>query len=120
MANLPSGISSNDLQTMLNDFGQTVSWEDSTLATSNITGDRTPSYSAAVDKTVIILPRTKRYVFDKAGITEVGDGYIISKHSEGFARNDRITYDGKIYIIRTIFNRFDLYDYCILDRVDES
>jgi len=105
----------------LTDFGVTVSWEQATKTTDNITGDETLSYAEAVSKTVVFVRRTKTYEQSPEGRIELGDAYIMSQTSDGFVSNDKITYEGVTYLIKQVIRRRadgeDMFDYCILFKI---
>jgi hypothetical protein len=116
------GITSNDfINNPLTDFGVTVSWEQATKTTDNITGDETITYAPAVDKTVVFLRRSVIYELAKEGLVERGDAYIMAKTSDNFQKEDRITYDGVTYKIASVIRRKadgeDIFDFCTLFKI---
>jgi len=109
----------------LADFGRTVSWEDCTKAIDPIHGDETLSYASGVNKTVIFFKRSKTYEQNTEGLVELGDAYIMATTTFGFAKDDRITVDSEVYLIRSVIRRYTntataFYDYCILFRTNSS
>lgn len=102
----------------LSDFGVTVSWENVTKTTGNITGDETLSYAAAADKTAVFLKRAIDYEQSPEGLLEQGDAYLMAQIADGMAKDDKITYGGETYIIRKVIRRspggVNMFDFCVL------
>ena len=119
-----SGIETTDFETfILGDLGQAVTWENVTKTTSNVTGSRTLSYATGVSKTVIFLRRNVIHQYEKSGLIEQGDAYIMAKTGDGFARNDRITVSGVKYRIEKVIRRNPdgstaMFDMCTLFRIE--
>lgn len=89
----------------LTDLGVTVTWEDVTKTNDNITGDETLSYAEGVSKTVVFVKRSQRYAQGKEGLIDLGDAYCMSQNSDGFAKNDRLTYEGEKFLIGDVITR---------------
>jgi len=87
------------------DFGVTVSWEDCSKITDNITGDETLGYAEGTNITVVFVKRSQRYTQGKEGIVDLGDAYCMSEVSDGFSKNDRITYEGEKFLIGDVTTR---------------
>lgn len=107
-----------DFNAILNDLKRTVSWYDATKTISPMNGVETVTYASAVSKEVVFFRNDNKYIFDKEGIVEVGDAYIMAPTTMNFAREDKVTIDGETYIIQKIIRRHmadvQLFDYCIL------
>lgn len=89
----------------LTDLGVTVTWEDVTKTNDNITGDETLSYAEGVSKTVVFVKRSQRYAQGKEGLIDLGDAYCMSQNGDGFAKNDRLTYEGEKFLIGDVITR---------------
>jgi len=100
------GITSADFTNgPLTDLGVRVSWEDVTKTTDNITGDETLNYAGGVSKIVVFVKRSQRYAQGKEGLIDLGDAYCMSQNSDGFAKNDRLTYEGEKFLIGDVITR---------------
>jgi hypothetical protein len=103
---MASGIESADfLNGPLADFGQTVSYYEVTKTTSNITGDRTLTYAAAVNKTVVVLRRSTIERYDPEGELQNADAYCMVQISEGFKKDDKLSWGGNTYRIAVTVDR---------------
>ena len=99
--------------------GQTVTHEVATKTTSNITGDRTLSYAAGVSITAIFLRRKTTHLYDKDGLLETGDSYLMSQIADNVSRNDRITVNGVKFRVERVDRRdpdgsTPMFDFCTL------
>jgi len=118
------GIEQSDFtNNALSDFGVQLSWEDCTKTNDNITGDETLSYSTAVLTTAVFVKRSQRYEQTAEGLVDLGDAYIMSPISLGFAKNDRITYEGEIFLINEVIRRrangINMFDKCTLIKTED-
>lgn len=100
-----TGVSTTEINQLVADFGRTISYKVSTKTTDSITGDETTSFAAAANITAIFYLNDTRYIFDKDGLLEVGDAYIIAPTSVGIKRYDQFTIDGITYFIETVTRR---------------
>lgn len=102
----------------LADFGVTVGWENSTKTTDNVTGEESLSYAASVNKTVVFLKRSASFEQSHEGLLESGDAYIMATTTDGFAKDDRITYETRKYLITNVIRRnpggVAMFDFCTL------
>ena len=75
-----------------------------------------------MSKTVVFLRRNTLHEQSKEGLVEIADAYIMVKIAEGFALNDRITYQSKKYIIINVVRRYadaeSLFDFCNLKLIE--
>jgi hypothetical protein len=102
------GIVTGDFTQKLNDFGRTISYKVVTKTTDALTGEETSTFAAASDQTVIFFEEDRRYVWDKEGLLEVGDAYIIAPTSLGIKRYDQFSIGGKTYYIENTIRRYVL------------
>ncbi len=117
------GITTEDFRNgPLNDLGITISWEEVTKTTNNISGDETLTYSSAENKTVYFTKRMIRYEQGPIGLIDLGDATILSPTDYGFKKDDKITVRGETYIITEVLRgRADsehLFDTCKLIKLE--
>lgn len=110
---------------ILSDLGRTVSYSAVTI-TEDGYGNRETTYAAGTDKTWIFLKRNQRYLFDKEGLVELGDAYIMIPNTDSISVFDRITMDGETYevtgsggnpIMVRHFNGATAYKYATLKKL---
>lgn len=115
------GVSTNDFQQILSDFGRSVTYRVVTKTTDSITGEETTTYAAPGNQTMIFYLNENRFVWDKEGLLEVGDAYIIAPTALGIKRYDQLIIDGDTYYIETVLRRTVLQtsmaDYATLFKV---
>ena len=100
-----TGISTNDFAQIYADYKRTVSYKVVTKTTDPTTGDETSTFAAASNQDVIFFLEENRYIFDKEGLLQVGDAYVIAPTSLGIKRYDQFTVDGNTYYIENITKR---------------
>lgn len=118
-----AGVSAADFSTtILGDLGRTVSYQVVTRSTDAVTGEETTSYAAAANKTVVFFLEKNRWQWDKEGLLDAGDAYIIATPSEGIKRYDKFSIDGQEYVIDSVTNRdivgVNMLDYGVCFKVD--
>jgi hypothetical protein len=110
-----TGISTDDFTQILSDFTRTVSYKVVTITNDQITGDETTTFASASDTSVVFFKTDSRFMFDKEGLMEVGDAYIMVPLSKGIKRYDQFTIDGDTYYIDNVINRYvlgvEMFDY---------
>ena len=115
------GVSTNDFTQILADEGRIVSYKVVTISNDPSTGTETTTYAAGADQTVIFFLQENRYIWDKEGLLEVGDAYIIAPTTLGIKRYDQVTVDGQTYYIENVTRRTVLQttmcDYGVLFKV---
>lgn len=115
------GVAVDDFNQILSDFGRVVSYKVVTRTQDGMTGSETTSFAAASNVTLIFFLEDNRYVWDKEGLLEVGDAYIIAPTTTGIKRYDQLTVDGETYYIETVVRRTVLStamaDYAVLFKV---
>jgi ribosomal protein L14 len=116
------GFSEEDFTNIVDDLGVTVSWEQVTKTEDNITGDETLSYATAEDKIVVFIKQSEESKQVKEGILNSGDAIVLADKDFGFAKNDRITYNGFKYLIindpiRREISGTQMFDTCYLREV---
>lgn len=119
------GIGVNETNEILSDWQRAVTLEVSTKSTTNITGSELESYATGSSVNVIFLKRELAYIFEKEGIVEKGDAYVICATAVGVKRYDRITVDSEKYLVENVIIRrapdgTALFYYCILFKVNTS
>jgi hypothetical protein len=103
-----TGISTNDFAQILADFTRTVSYKVLTKTTNSLTGDETSTFAAAADQSVVFFRQDCRYLFDKEGLLQVADAYILATTTVGIKRYDQFTVDGSTYYIENVIRRYVL------------
>jgi|TARA_R100000501_G_C2618130_1_gene111623 hypothetical protein len=117
---MATGINTADFTTfVLGDLGQSVTLEAVTKTISNITGDRTLAYATGSSITVIFLRKNTIREYDKEGVLEKADAYLMAKTTDGVVRNDRITHASNKYRVGTVIRRdpdgsTPMFDMCAL------
>lgn len=115
------GITNDDFSQILTDMGRVVSYKVVTRTKDAITGEETTTYASAADKTVVFFLNDKRWIWDKEGLLDVGDAYIIAATSEGVKRYDQFTIDSQTFYVENVVRRTILdtamCDYCVCFKV---
>ena len=102
---MTTGVSTNDFAQILEDFKRTVSYKVNTKTVSGM-GDETSTFAAASNKDVIYFLNENKYLFDKEGLIEVGDAYIMANLTDAIKRYDQFTVDGLTYYIENVIRRY--------------
>ena len=100
-----TGVVVGDFNQILSDHGRVVSYKAVTRTQDAITGEETTTFAAAANQTVVFFLEENRFIWEKEGLTEVGDAYIIAPTTLGIKRYDQFTVDGDTYYIETIIRR---------------
>lgn len=93
------------------------------MSFDNVTGDEALSYGAGTSKSWIFLKRAQRFLFDKEGVVEVGDAYIMLPPADSVNVRDQVVVDGETYEITatgSIMIRHvggTLYTYAVLHKL---
>lgn len=115
------GVVASDFTQILTDFGRSVSYQVVTKTTDPITGSEVSSFASAAAQTVIFFLEENRYIWDKEGLLQVGDAYVIATPSLGIKRYDQLAVDGVSYYIENVTRRLVLQttmsDYATLFKV---
>lgn len=110
-----------DFVAIQNDLKRTVSYEVVTKTIDPMSGTETSSYATATNKTMIFFLNDNKWLFDKDGLIETGDAYVMAETSVGIKKFDRITVDGETYIIKNTTTRVFMgvtgFEYGILYKV---
>lgn len=101
---MTGGVSTNDFTQILADFTRTVSYKVVTKTTDGL-GNETSSYATASNVGVVFFKEDTRYLFDKEGLLQVGDAYVLVATSVGIKRYDQFTVDGFTYYIESVIRR---------------
>ena len=102
---MTDGVSSDDFGYILADMGRTVSYEVVTKTTDAITGQEISTFATAVNKTVVFFLEQEKWMWDKEGLVELGDAYIMATVATGIKRYDKFTIDGNTYYIEAVYKR---------------
>jgi hypothetical protein len=103
---MATGVSTNDFTQIYNDFSRVLSYKVVTKTTDPTSGSETSSFATAVDKTMIFFKEDCRYLFDKEGLLQVGDAYVMAPTATGIKRYDQFTIDGQTYYIENVIRRY--------------
>jgi len=103
-----TGVSTDDFSQIFDDFTRTLSYSVVTKSIDVETGDETSTFATASNITAIFFLEENRFLFNKQGLTEVGDAYIMAKVATGIKRYDRFTVDGNTYYINKVIERYVL------------
>jgi hypothetical protein len=100
---LSLGVEATDFSAaILGDLGRTVSYKVLTKTTDPMTGSETDTYSSASNKTVVFFLEKNKWIWDKEGLLEAGDAYIMATPAAGIQRYDRFSIDGQEYYIENV------------------
>ena len=115
-------VGDRDFQEILADFKRTVSYQVMSKTIDPMTGDEATTFATGTNKDVIFFLEDNRYLFDKEGLVQVGDAYIMAELTLGIKRYDRVTVDGASYYIENVTRRHILntamFDYAVLFKVN--
>lgn len=102
-----TGISTDDFTQIFNDFKRTLSYLVVTKATDGM-GTENSAYATAKDVDAIFFVEENRWAFDKEGLVEKGDAYILAPTTTGIKRYDKFTIGGETFMIQNIIRRYVL------------
>jgi len=102
-----------DFAQIMNDMQRTVSYKVVTKTTDPITGDETSTFGSAANQSVVFFKEDIRYLFDKEGLLQVGDAYILAPTTLGIKRYDQFTIEGETYYIEKVINRYVLQTFTL-------
>ena len=100
------GVTNEDFDQILNDLKRTVSYQEVTKTVDPQTGDEILVYGSAADKSVVFFLEENRYLFDKEGLVEVGDAYIMTDTDFEPQRMDKYSIDGFTYLVKNVTKRY--------------
>jgi len=107
----------------LADFGVEVTRTAVTVAT-DFHGNKTYTDGSDTTIDVVVENPDKSFTLDKAGLTEDYDAKIFTKPDETINKYDKITYDSKVYRVRTVsprnFNGTTMFKTVTLFFVDDE
>ena len=98
-------VSAQDFVDILADMGRVVSYKVVTKTTDPMTGTETTTFAAASNKTVVFFLEKNKYIWDKEGLLEAGDAYIMALPATGIKRYDQFSVDGNTYYIENVTER---------------
>jgi hypothetical protein len=119
--NLPSGIAKKQFDKIWNHWKRDITINRLNAQTSNISGDNSNSYGSDENIQAIFLKRNQKYSFLKEGFLEMGDAYIMVRYSDISSElklHDKVTVDSEIYEVENSINRFDIFYYVVLIKID--
>lgn len=102
-------VTSADFDIILADLGVTVSYKAVTNVIDPITGDNTPTYADAVNKTWIFYKRSNKELVNKWGIVDNADAYVFVPKTDTLNVGDQIVYGGETFEITDAGKRVDRY-----------
>ena len=105
---MTTGVGTSDFDQIYNDFYRTVSYKVVTKTTNPMTGVETSTFGSAANVNLIFFLNDNRYIFDKEGLIQVGDAYILAKTIVGIKRYDQFTIGGETFYIENIIHRYVL------------
>ena len=86
--------------------------------TTDFEGNETSSFATGSTYSVIFFKENAKYIFDKQGLMNVGDAYILAPPSAGIKRYDQVTVDSRSYYIENVTRRYvvgtAIFDYAVL------
>jgi len=85
---------------------RTLSYSVLSKTVDPVTGDEIITYVAAIDKSAVFFLEENRYLFDKEGLVEVGDAYIMFPTSFEPKRMDKFSIDGFTYLVKNVTKRY--------------
>lgn len=102
---MSDGVSSNDFSQILSDMGRSIQYKVVTKTVDSITGSEISVYGSASTQTLIFFREENRYLWDKEGLLQVGDAYIIAPTSLGIKRYDEFTIESNTFYIENTTRR---------------
>jgi hypothetical protein len=112
-----TGVSTDDFNQIWADFAVALSYKIVTITLDEKSGSETTTFASASTVNAIFFLEDNRYIFDKEGLLEVGDAYIMAKTSVGIKRYDTFTYNSKTYYLKNVVRRqvlgTDMLDYAV-------
>lgn len=112
---------------VLSRLGRTVTYRTVTLSENSITGDQQKTYGGGVSKTWIFFKHQQKFHYDKEGLIEMGDAYVLIPSTDTINLYDRVTVDNETYevtnvgdkgfMIRHLEGSSIVYIYAVLDKV---
>lgn len=121
MTNTDIGITIADFQQVMDDLQRTISYQVSSKTTDGM-GNETTTFAAASNLLMVFYKNDTRYKFDKEGLTQIGDAYVMAPLTAGIKRYDRLTIDSNVYYIESVVRRYigdvAMFDYGVLFLVE--
>lgn len=117
-----TGVKAEDFDCIMGNMKRTVSFQAVTRSQDAMTGEETTVFAAASDVEMIFFLEANRFIWDKEGLVEVGDAYVMAPTSVGIKRYDQITVDSQKYYVENVTRKHVLdvamHDFCILFKVE--
>ena len=119
---VPPAVSTTHFDLVLSHWGQSLTLYRYTGYTSNISGDLSNTYDSGESVTGVFLKRKQVINYEKEGFVEVSDGYVMFKYSDFSSdppeKHDKIEFNGETFEIENVINRFDIFYFCNLIKVE--
>jgi len=123
---MAQGVQASDFSDIIfEDWKRQVTRTPVTKITDPITGDETLSDGSTEDIYVIFLKRKTKWMFDKEGLIEGGDAYVMTLPNQTINKDDKITINSETYRVQDVIVRNtgppdndDMYKYCNLFLVE--
>lgn len=105
---MPIGVETTDFtSTVMGDWGISVVRTPITKTTDPITGDETLTAGSTAAITAVFLRKEDKYFFDKEGLIENSDAYIMVQSSQSLNKDDVITANGANYRVEDVMLRYN-------------
>lgn len=115
-------VEADFLDNALQDLGAIVIRTPRTKEISNTTGSAEYIDGTPANITVVFVKRGVRYSWDKEGLTELGDAFLMIRINQEMNKEDLIEFDGEIFRVDTVLKRSangtELFKSVILFKVD--
>ena len=100
-----TGVVVDDFNQILSDFARSVSYSVNTKSIDPISGSETSTFAAPGNVSLIYFKQDCRWIWEKYGLVQVADAYIIAPTTLGIKRYDQFTVDGLTYYIEEVIRR---------------
>jgi hypothetical protein len=105
---MPVGIETEDFSdNIYTDWATSMTLTTTTTAIDNITGDETLTSSTTATISAVFLRKEQRWNFDKEGLLQEGDAYIMTLPSQTLNKDDVITANNANYRVQDIITRYN-------------
>ena len=119
-----------DFDRILDDFaGRQTTHTPTTKTTSNFTGEETLTEGSPVVIKCHFVKTDDKYVYEKSGLTQVGNAIMLAKVADTVTKDSKITVDSQDYRVKEAYNvagifdstgsgTVNIYTVCSLKRID--
>ena len=98
-------VEADFLNNALKDLGVTMTRTPKTKVISNISGSAEYIDGTPENITVVFVKRGVRYSWDKEGLTELGDAFLMIRKDQEMNKEDLIDYDGETHRVDNVLKR---------------